>query len=137
LRAPQGKKKAWGPEHTSTLSTVNNLGSLYNSLGRVNEAEEMYERALTGYTEALGQEALKTYIPALKIARNMANLFQQRGRVQEAEQFYGQALLDIKAVFVRLSDRYRGLISALASLRSLMQSLLICFHASASAAGHH
>jgi hypothetical protein len=28
-RALAGKEKAWGPEHTSTLDTVNNLGSLY------------------------------------------------------------------------------------------------------------
>ena len=29
-RALEGKEKAWGPEHTSTLDTVNNLGILYN-----------------------------------------------------------------------------------------------------------
>ncbi|KAF1928482.1 uncharacterized protein M421DRAFT_147615, partial [Didymella exigua CBS 183.55] len=28
-RALQGFEKAWGPEHTSTLETVNNLGNLY------------------------------------------------------------------------------------------------------------
>ena len=27
-RALQGREKAWGPDHTSTLSTVNNLGLL-------------------------------------------------------------------------------------------------------------
>jgi Tetratricopeptide repeat len=29
MRALQGKEKAWGPDHTSTLDTVNNLGRLY------------------------------------------------------------------------------------------------------------
>jgi len=29
-RALQGKEKAWGPEHTSTLSTVNNIGVIYH-----------------------------------------------------------------------------------------------------------
>jgi tetratricopeptide (TPR) repeat protein len=28
-RALQGKEKAWGLEHTSTLDTVNNLGAFY------------------------------------------------------------------------------------------------------------
>jgi hypothetical protein len=35
-RALQGREKALGPEHTLTLSTVNNLGLLYT--GRVREA---------------------------------------------------------------------------------------------------
>lgn len=37
-RALQGKEKAWGPEHTSTLNTVNNLGLLYADQGRLDEA---------------------------------------------------------------------------------------------------
>ena len=52
LRALQGYEKAWGPEHISTLSTVNNLGVLYADLGRLNEAEKMYLRALQGYKKA-------------------------------------------------------------------------------------
>jgi tetratricopeptide (TPR) repeat protein len=51
-RALQGKEKAWGLEHTSTLNTVNNLGVLYKDLGRLNEAEKMYQRALQGYEKA-------------------------------------------------------------------------------------
>ena len=45
-RALQGKEKAWGPEHTSTLDTVNNLGNLYRNQGKLDEAEKMYQRAL-------------------------------------------------------------------------------------------
>jgi tetratricopeptide (TPR) repeat protein len=41
LRALQGTEKAWGPEHTLTLETVNNLGSLYAKLGRLDKAEKM------------------------------------------------------------------------------------------------
>jgi hypothetical protein len=40
-RALQGKEKAWGPEHTSTLDIVNNLGLLYVSQGKLDEAEQM------------------------------------------------------------------------------------------------
>src|SRR2546423_3731577 len=47
-RALQGYKKAWGPEHTSTLRTVNNLGLLYKSQGKLVKAEQMYQRALQG-----------------------------------------------------------------------------------------
>jgi tetratricopeptide (TPR) repeat protein len=51
-RALQGYEKAWGPEHTSTLGTVNNLANLYKSQGKLVEAEQMYQRALQGYEKA-------------------------------------------------------------------------------------
>ncbi|SLM38841.1 nb-arc and tpr domain protein [Lasallia pustulata] len=51
-RALEGYEKAWGPEHTSTLNTINNLGSLYSSQGKMAEAEAMYRRALEGYEKA-------------------------------------------------------------------------------------
>ena len=44
-RALQGYEKAWGPEHTSTLGTVNNLGLLYKSQGKLDKAEQMFRRA--------------------------------------------------------------------------------------------
>jgi hypothetical protein len=48
-RALKGYEKALGADHTSTLTTVNNLGLLYADQGKLAEAEEMYERALKGY----------------------------------------------------------------------------------------
>jgi tetratricopeptide (TPR) repeat protein len=52
-----GYEKAWGPEHTSTLDTVNNLGNLYANQGKLAEAEAMYQRALDGYEKTLGPQA--------------------------------------------------------------------------------
>jgi tetratricopeptide (TPR) repeat protein len=49
-------EKVLGPDHTSTLSTVNNLGLLYVAQGKLDEAEEMYQRALAGYEKALGSD---------------------------------------------------------------------------------
>ncbi len=51
-QALRGKEKAWGPEHTSTLNTVNNLGLLYADQGKLAEAEQMYEQALRGKEKA-------------------------------------------------------------------------------------
>ncbi|KAH6984505.1 hypothetical protein BKA56DRAFT_716988 [Ilyonectria sp. MPI-CAGE-AT-0026] len=45
-RALQGYVKAWGPEHVSTLHTVNGLGNLYSDQGWLSEAEAIYNRAL-------------------------------------------------------------------------------------------
>ncbi|KAK3947250.1 hypothetical protein QBC32DRAFT_385095, partial [Pseudoneurospora amorphoporcata] len=41
-RALEGYEKALGPDHTSTLGTVNNLGNLYSAQGRLKEADAMY-----------------------------------------------------------------------------------------------
>ena len=56
VRALAGNEKALGPEHTSTLNTVNNLGNLYRDQGKLREAEDMYARALAGFENALGPE---------------------------------------------------------------------------------
>ena len=98
---------------TSTLDTVNNLGLLYASQGRLDEAEKMYLRALAGYEKALGMEAVNKYILALNTAENLANLFRQTGRAKGAEELYDKALFGVEAVFGHLSDRYRDVVEAL------------------------
>ena len=64
-RALQGYEKAWGPEHTSTLDTVNNLGNLYKNLGQLDKAEKTLQRALVTYAKVVSPDNLTTYIPAL------------------------------------------------------------------------
>jgi hypothetical protein len=44
------------PDHTSTLSTVNNLANLYRDQGKPANAEQIYVRALAGYEKALGPD---------------------------------------------------------------------------------
>jgi hypothetical protein len=43
-----GTEKALGPDHTSTLSMVHNLGLLHYYQGKLVEAEAMLRLALTG-----------------------------------------------------------------------------------------
>jgi hypothetical protein len=52
IPALQGREKVCGPEHTSTLDTVHNLGLLYANQGKMVEAKKMYLRALQGYETA-------------------------------------------------------------------------------------
>ena len=66
-RALAGCEKALGPDHTSTLDTVHNLGILYSDQGKLKEAEEMYQRALAGCEKALGTNHHKTQRVAEKI----------------------------------------------------------------------
>jgi tetratricopeptide (TPR) repeat protein len=87
-RALQGYEKAWGPEHTSTLDTVNNLGNLYADLGWLDEAEKMYQRALQGKEKAWGPEHTST----LDTVNNLGALYADLGRLDEAEKMYQRAL---------------------------------------------
>jgi tetratricopeptide (TPR) repeat protein len=64
-------QKVFGPDHTSTLDTVNNLGLLYSKQGKLVEAEQMYQRALQGYEKALGPDHTST----LSIVYNLGNLY--------------------------------------------------------------
>ncbi|PMD18044.1 HET-domain-containing protein [Hyaloscypha hepaticicola] len=87
-RALQGYEKAWGPEHTSTLDTVNNLAVLYATQGKLVEAELMYQRALQGYEKAWGPEHTST----LSTVNNIGLLYATQGKLVEAELMYQRAL---------------------------------------------
>ncbi|KAN0072316.1 hypothetical protein V8E54_009245 [Elaphomyces granulatus] len=86
--ALQGEEKALGPDHTSTLETVNNLGNLYVSQGKLDEAEKMYQRALQGKEKALGLDHTST----LNTVNNLGILYSSQGKLDKAEKMYQRAL---------------------------------------------
>ncbi|KAF1816463.1 hypothetical protein P152DRAFT_125308 [Eremomyces bilateralis CBS 781.70] len=92
MRALQGYEEILGPKHTSTLGTVNCLGTLYANQGKLKEAEEMYIRALQGYEEALDSETLPRYRPALNTISNLGDIFATKGEVHKAKTMYTRAL---------------------------------------------
>ncbi|EKG09240.1 Tetratricopeptide TPR-1 [Macrophomina phaseolina MS6] len=83
-RALDGYQKAFGPDHTATLTTTNNLGLLYFDQGKVAQAEEMYERALSGYEKALGPDHMST----LTTANILGLLYLDQGKLAEAGAIY-------------------------------------------------
>ncbi|KEF51028.1 uncharacterized protein A1O9_12912 [Exophiala aquamarina CBS 119918] len=85
IRALQGKENALGPDHTSTLSTVNNLGALYADQGKLAHTEKMYIRTLQGYEEALGVEAVSSYLAALNTIIAFGDLYSQTDRKDMAK----------------------------------------------------
>ncbi len=77
-----------GPDHTDTLTSVNNLAELYRAQGRHSEAEPLFKRALTARERLLGPEHPQTLISV----NALASLYQAQGRYSEAEQLYRRAL---------------------------------------------
>ena len=120
-RALQGKEKALGPNHTSTLNTVNNLGLLYQDQGKLGEAEQMYNRALRGYEEALGNESLQTYQPALNTMNNLANLYAKQGQYASAQAMYSRALSGFQNVLGHSSDQCQEIVANMDALPSFRE----------------
>jgi Tfp pilus assembly protein PilF len=59
-RALSGREKTLGPDHTSTLDIVNNLGLLYSDQGKLDEAEQMFIQALARKEKVLGPDHTST-----------------------------------------------------------------------------
>ena len=55
-RALGARERVLGGEHPDTLTSVNNLASLYARQGRYAEAEPLYQRAVSGAEKVLGPE---------------------------------------------------------------------------------
>ncbi|KAK4119890.1 FabD/lysophospholipase-like protein [Parathielavia appendiculata] len=87
-RALEGKEKALGRDHTSTLDTINNLGNLYRNQDRLTEAESMYQRTLEGNKKALGRD----YSSTLGTVNNLGILYKAQGRLTEAESMFQRVL---------------------------------------------
>ena len=121
-RALQGKEKAWGPDHTSTLATVNNLGLLYKSQGKLDEAEKMYQRALQGYEKALGADNVTTYIPALNTIWAFGSLFEYKADLGKARIMYSKALVGYEKVVGPDHPRSRSLQDNLRALDTVIES---------------
>ena len=77
-----------GPDHPDTALSLNNLAVLYDSQGKLTEAEPLYRRALEIRERVLGPDHPDT---ALSL-NNLAVLYQVQGKLTEAEPLYRRAL---------------------------------------------
>ena len=78
-QAPDVEDPASGPQHKSTIGTVNNLGKM---------AETMHLQALADYEKAWGPE----HTSALDTVDSLGTLYRDQGKIKEAEAMYLRAL---------------------------------------------
>ena len=64
----------------SLTEAIHNLGVLYADQGKLDKAEEMYERALQGYEKALGRDHTST----LQTVNNLGILYRRQGKLDKA-----------------------------------------------------
>ncbi|CAF9921052.1 MAG: hypothetical protein ALECFALPRED_001699 [Alectoria fallacina] len=77
-----------GPEHPDTLTSMADLGSIYEEQGKLADAETMYQRALEGYEETYNPDHNLT----LNVVRNLGIVFEKQGKLADAETMYQRAL---------------------------------------------
>ena len=74
------KEKAFGSEHASVATSLNNLAALYYGQGRYADAEPLYKRALAIFEKALGPQ----HPDVATSLDNLAALYKTQGRHGEA-----------------------------------------------------
>ena len=77
-----------GEEHPDTLGSVNNLGVLYRSEGKLTDAEPLLKNALDGRRRVLGAEHPYTLISM----KDLAMLKQSEGNYAAADALFASAL---------------------------------------------
>jgi tetratricopeptide (TPR) repeat protein len=84
----QLRNRVLGVEHPDTLTSVNNLASLYTSQGRYGEAEPL----LVGALEASERVLVVEHPDTLTSMNNLALLYASQGQYGKAEPLYERAL---------------------------------------------
>lgn len=88
MRSLRGYEKVWGSEHPSTLTIVDNLGSLYIKQGKYAEAEKMCIRALREHERTWGPE----HPSILETIKSLGFIYANQGKYAEAEKLYIRAV---------------------------------------------
>jgi tetratricopeptide (TPR) repeat protein len=87
-RALAIREKAFGIEHASVASSLNNLAGLHYNLGKYAEAESIWKRAMA-IMEKTGGDVTFSFATGLN---NFAELCKKQGKYVEAEPLYQKAL---------------------------------------------
>jgi tetratricopeptide (TPR) repeat protein len=77
-----------GDDHPRTLTSINNIGALLKSMGKLKEAELYYREALDGRRRVLGDDHPDT----LRSINNIGFLYKSIGRYEEAETYYREGM---------------------------------------------
>jgi Tetratricopeptide repeat/NB-ARC domain/Heterokaryon incompatibility protein (HET) len=82
------KKTVLGPEHPSTMRSMNGVAAVYNNLGRLNEAVKVHEECLKTRMRVLGLEHPDT----LWSMNGLAAIYHDLGRWNEAVKVHEECL---------------------------------------------
>ena len=82
------RKRILGPDHLSTITSLDNLALLYRTQGRYADAEPLFKDALAARRKALGDAHPDTAV----CMNHLAGLYSAQGRYADAEPLFKDAL---------------------------------------------
>ena len=86
--------ETFGPKDTRVAMVLNNLANLCHNQGKLDEAEQHYQRALDIRREQYGPD----HPFVAQSLNNMASLYRELGRLDEAETFLQKVLTIAEAI---------------------------------------
>ena len=114
-RALETRRRVLGEEHPQTLASINQMGVLLDSQGKLEEAERYYREALEKYRRVLGEEHPET----LTSINNMGFLMWAEGKPSEAEPYFREALEKRRRL---LGETHPDLLTSIANMGGLLHS---------------
>lgn len=81
-------RKYYGNIHPATFSALNNLALIFKITGNYQEAKDIYERIVTGYSRLFGKEHNST----VTVMQNLANLYKEMKANNEALKLFHEVL---------------------------------------------
>lgn len=109
------RRRVLRSEHPDTLLSINNMGNLLRSQGKLTEAEPYLREALEKSRRVLGEENRNT----LMSISNMGALLQRQGKLAEAEPFYREALEKRRRV---LGEQHPDTLDSISNMGALLWS---------------
>ncbi|KAI2465425.1 hypothetical protein F4781DRAFT_435459 [Annulohypoxylon bovei var. microspora] len=94
IQAVEIRTAVLGPEHPHTLSTMNNLASIYQDQGHWEKAELLQVQVMEASKTTLGPEHLGTS----NAINNLASTYREQGRLDEAESLEVQVMEAVKTI---------------------------------------
>ena len=82
----KARSKQWGPDHPSTLITLNDLALAYQNAGKLTQAIELFEQVRDAEAKTSGANDHNTLITLA----NLAGAYRQAGKLTQATELYEQ-----------------------------------------------
>ncbi len=109
------RRRVLREEHPDTLTSINNMGALLWSQGKLAESEPYYREALEKSRRVLGEEHPNT----LSFINNMGVLLHSQGKLAEAEPYWREALEKRRSV---LGEEHPDTLDSVHSMGVLLQA---------------
>jgi tetratricopeptide (TPR) repeat protein/tRNA A-37 threonylcarbamoyl transferase component Bud32 len=109
------RRRVLGEEHPQTLSSINQMGVLLDSQGKLEEAGRYYREALEKFRRVLGEEHSET----LTSINNMGFLMWAEGKPSEAEPYFREALEKRRRL---LGEAHPDLLTSISNMGGLLHS---------------